>query len=217
MNNQITVYSRSNNDFLFDRMKSFIPEGIEVIKCDQFQDWHQADKYLYHIIDNCPTRWAVNIDIDCYVYDWSELLKDVKFIDRHDLCVMGMPDSIDYHPQRFHSKHAMNPFFNIFNVEIIRELKEKDGFTWEEIAQTKIGRENGEPFHGFFQWLAINKTPYKMNTYVHFDGITTQGGNMLYHTWYSRHYGENSPLGDFHTPRIDHIYNCALELKNKIS
>lgn len=52
----ITVYSRSNEDLLFERMKDFIPPLIKVVKCEQFQDWQHAADYLYYIIDHAKTN-----------------------------------------------------------------------------------------------------------------------------------------------------------------
>jgi len=217
MKDQITIYSRSNNDFLFERMKEFIPEGYNIVKCDQFNEWHEADDYLYHIIDTCPTRWAINIDIDCYVFKWKFIFEIIDSMRKNDINRFGMPDSVKYHPQRFHSPYSMNPFFNIFDVVKIRGQKEKDGLSWEEISQTRIGRENNEPFHGFFQWLAVDSSADLMSTQMHHDGMTTIGSNMLLHTWYSRFYGHDSPEGDYHTQRIDNVYKEALELKNKLN
>lgn len=159
MKDQITIYSRSNNDVLFEIMKSFIPEGYNVVKCDQFNEWQQAADYLYHIIDTCPTRWAINIDIDCFVYNWEQVLKKIDKMWDDISWHYGMPDTFHFHPGRFHSAHSMNPFFNIFYVDGIKDLKEQDGLSWQEIGNTFIGRPNQEPFAGFFQWLKINKKP----------------------------------------------------------
>jgi hypothetical protein len=218
MKDQITIYSRSNNDVLFERMKGFIPEGYNVVKCDQFNEWWEAADYLYHIIDNCPTRWAINIDIDCFVYNWGRLLELIEYMDEGHISCYGMPDSVNYHPLRFHSPHTMNPFFNIFDVEDIRHFKEKDalcfknGLSWEDISKTKVALDNGEPFHGFFQWIKMHNYPLSMTCVTEDDGMTTHGDSMLFHTWYSRMYGSPTFEGQYHTWRIDRWYNEAKRL-----
>jgi len=213
MKESVTIYSRSNNDFLFERMKSFIPDEYLVIKCDQFNEWQQASDYLYHIIDTCPTRWAINIDIDCFVYDWQRLSNVIGYMEVEGISCYGMPDCQSYHQGRNHSPHTMNPFFNIFDVEDIRMFKERDALSWEQIGCTRIGYDNAEPFHGFFQWIKINGECLTMECRTEEDGITTHGNSMLFHTWYSRIYGAKTHEGQYHTNRIDKWYNEALKLK----
>jgi hypothetical protein len=59
-------------------MNSILP--IEVEKIQGFDDWVGAVKYLEHILD-LDAQIVVNIDLDCFIFDWGvveELIKDMK-------------------------------------------------------------------------------------------------------------------------------------------
>ena len=62
---KIQVFTRCFDDFLFNRMREFIPDSVQVIKCTQFNSFQGAADYLYYVIDNAE-EYAINIDIDCF-------------------------------------------------------------------------------------------------------------------------------------------------------
>jgi len=70
--------TRHNNDELYEMMNSILP--IEVEKIQGFDDWVGSVKYLEYILD-LDAQIVVNIDLDCFIFDWGvveELIKDMK-------------------------------------------------------------------------------------------------------------------------------------------
>ncbi|OJW77604.1 MAG: hypothetical protein BGO69_11940 [Bacteroidetes bacterium 46-16] len=207
----ITVYSRSNEDALFEQMKAFIPAGIKVLKCEQFHDWQHAADYLHYIIDYAETDWIANIDIDCFVFDWPGFTRLLEYLQQNGYDYCGMPDG-GVHPGRSWSWCTMNPFFNIFNAAKIKAMRQVHGLSWEVIGKEGYRPEfeerrpamikgpynhiAGEPFHGFFFWLFRMAKGYFMNARILDDELTTylhgiDGEDIILHTWYSRLYSSD--------------------------
>lgn len=227
---KIQVFTRCFDDFLFNRMREFIPDSVQVIKCTQFNSFQGAADYLYYVIDNAE-EYAINIDIDCFIYSWDLVLEMIAKMKDDNIFYSGMPDG-GVHPGRSNSWANMNPFFNIFNAKKIRERKEKDRLSWELIARQgfnahwerkfkpkfisdNYNHNSTEPFAGFFYWLFANFEPmyHKAHTDTR-DNLTSylfnhKGDAFCCHTWYSRAYHEDSE----NKARIDNLY---LETVKKI-
>lgn len=218
---KLKLFSRSCNDILFERMKEFIPAHIEVVKCNQFQQWWEASDYLYHIIDDDSCDWVVNCDIDCFIYNWKkvELLQESMLLNGQTHS--GMAEG-GMHPGRCYAWSQMNPFFNIFNTKRIRELKELSGLSWKQIQMHGFLSEwelkkpiwvignynneiNNEPFHGLFNWLYRFGNPLFLECKTLSDGLACHLDDFCLHTWLSREYGAT----DTATYRINYFYNVA--------
>lgn len=199
---KIQVFTRSSVSQLYDRMRSFIPEHIECIRCTNFQEWWQASDYLHHIIDT-GEEWVVNIDDDCFVTDWGKVEELVKHMSMLGYDYAGMPDG-GVCPHRCRSWIVMNPFFTVFNAKAIREklihkrLIDSCGYqpSLEEgkpdFVKEHYNHDMGEPFAGFFYWLKGQFNPFYLNAETHSDGISTTilNGTVL-HSWYSREFNHD--------------------------
>lgn len=231
--NSITVFSRSNNDILFDMMRGFLPENISIQKIEDKNDWKDASTYLYHIIDTCETKYAINIDIDCFVFNWAAVIEMVEFMRQNGMMYSGMPDG-GVHPGRSHAWTTMNPFFNIFDVERIRFFKDNEGLTWDQIEKHgylpawdakkpdfitgPCNYDNREPFHGFFNWLyscadclmhPARVSENHLDTYL----VDIYGKDFCIHAWYSRQYNSDAAT----KYRIDYLYAVSKEYYEKIN
>ncbi|OJW85074.1 MAG: hypothetical protein BGO69_01795 [Bacteroidetes bacterium 46-16] len=228
-----TIYSRSNNDHLYDRMAEFFPAGTPKIKCINFQEWQDASRYIYYIIDNAETDWIFNVDIDCFLFDWEGVIKLYKYMQDNDIVYCGMRDG-GVHPGRSWSWCNINPFFNIYNAKKIRELKAQQNLTWKAIEQHQylpeyeklkpeglggnINNATGEPFHGLFYWLFKVAKGYFMEPVVFKDEITNyllgvDGKEILLHCWYSRNYDHDEGT----KIRIDKLFQLAQKKRNELS
>lgn len=216
----IQVFTRSNNDQLYNLMRSLIPADVECIKVTGYDHWTQAADYLYHIIDT-GAEWVVNVDIDCFIYDWPSVLGWVKWCEANGITHAGCRDGGEL-PGRYHSWQHMNPFFNIFHASQIRNIKCEKG--WDEIGRTvysdvrinehpgnfsqPVNNDNAEPFAGFFYWLFKYGRPAFLSFNVHSDNISTIVQKAMIHTWYSREFS-----GD-HGQRILSAFEEAKAMKD---
>lgn len=216
----LQVFTRSNNDELYDLMRSLIPADIECIKVTGYDHWTQAADYLYHIIDT-GIDIVMNVDIDCFIYNWDRVFEWAN--EFGSFTHLGPRDGGQL-PGRYHSWVHMNPFFNIFNAKAIRELK--GDTSWEEISKTTyktqweyskpedlqfpVNNDNAEPFAGLFYWLYQNGYPCFIYGELHPDGISTILSRAMIHTWYSREYNYG------HKDRILARYEEARKVKELI-
>lgn len=195
-------------------MQSLIP--VECTSVRGFNNWWEASDYLYYIIDH-GYGWVVNCDIDCFIYDWHKVEVIINEMKEGGFTHAGAHEGGDI-PGRSRSWACMNPFFNIFNIEKIKELK--GSLSWDQIKQTTFNPEwekdkpgylrdninhvSDEPFHGLFYWLHGAGKSYFLQTTQHTDGISTDTGFGL-HAWYSREFSTNH----FHHSRILNLYEEA--------
>lgn len=209
------LFSRSNNKVLFSMMKSLVPPDIKCIEVEGFNNWFNAADYLYYVI-NAGNGFVINCDIDCFVYDWKKVYQLIGEMNYGGYTHLGPHDGGDI-PGRSRSWVTMNPFFNIFNTDKIKQLK--GGKKWEELGRAVFKPEwekdkpdylklnynhvKDEPFHGLFYWLYDVGKPYFIKTTQHPDGISTDTG-FAFHSWYSRYF--DTPT---HNKRIVDLYEQA--------
>lgn len=229
---ELTVYSRSNNHELWLKMREFIPAHIECIEVTGFDHWRDASDYLFHIIENAKTNFIVNIDIDAFVLDWKSIEALAKHMENNNISCSGMPDSADYCPHRSGPPSSLNPFFNIFNAYMLKDMLDgrKDQTEWFQAKKNipegsfkfngdyfwGVQIKNSEPFHGFFNVINDITSVLKLKTIMHYDGVANMLLNhkdeeILIHTWYSREYGVNPEQ----TERIDYFYEQAKRMQTK--
>lgn len=222
----IKIYTRSNNNDLYRRMREFIPQHIEAVECTQFQEWWYARDYLHHILQS-DADWVVNVDNDAFITDWEQVEQIISHMDKNDYHYAGMPDG-GVCPHRCRSWVVMNPFFNVFHVKqmkaVISQYPEwvinSAGFNadWHDkkpdIVQGAYNHDYGEPFSSLFYFLYDKFKPLYLNAYGHNDGISTllrgiDGVPFVYHSWYSREFSTDTQQRD----RILKLYNEAKNVK----
>lgn len=226
MNYNLTIYTRSKNPDLYNKMRSLLPSTVECIRCDQFQEWWQASDYLHYILTANPTTdYAINIDEDCFVKDWAQVESLMGYMADNGYDYAGMPDG-GVCPHRSRSWVVMNPFFNVFHVERIlpvinaypKWVINSCGFNadWHtrtpDIVKGAYSHDYAEPFSSLFYFLYDKFRPLYLNAYGHNDGTSTllhdhEGKIMAAHAWYSREFAHDVS----HRNRILSLFN---EVKN---
>lgn len=191
----MTVFTRSNNDELFQMMNEFIHPSWEVRKCDWFNHWTDAESYLHFIIQQ-GSRFIMNVDNDCFVYDLVSTLHLRNYMEVNGYTHCGMRDA-GVCPHRNNDHQVMNPFFNIFNAEAIRPM----------LKDIQPVENNIEPYNAFFIHLHNHGKPLYLDASTRSDGITTHlmDHNRNYfalHSWYSREYNTQKE-------RINKVYEDA--------
>ena len=138
----------------------------------------------------------------------------VEFVVAHGYANAGCPDGGGGCP-RSGNPLVTNPFFNVFNLELIRtkfiSKKDVQAFRYESVKQEMKSQFpmdmllstynfdllDYEPYYPFFFWLAYHFKTYYLPSQKHQDGISTilynhQNQPICYHAWMARFYSMSS-------------------------
>ena len=180
-----------------------------------------ADGYFYAMLDDGECDVAINVDEDAFVSDLDAVLDMAEMALREGYVNVGCPDAGPGMLRRG-APEVTNPFFNVFNLELIRTK-------WEAgVMPAQLAKERAagclEPYYPFFRWLLAafpDRTCY-VSAHKHNDRITTviatpEGRDFVMHTWFARFYRpsvlsylfEGNTTGSDHTTRIDRIIDEA--------
>ncbi len=180
-----------------------------------------ADGYFYAMFDDKECDVAINVDEDAFVSDLNAVLDMAEMALREGYVNVGCPDAGPGMMRRG-APEVTNPFFNVFNLELIRTK-------WEAgVMPAQLAKERAvgclEPYYPFFRWLlaAFPNQTYYVSAHKHNDRITTviatpEGRDFVMHTWFARFYRpsvlsylfEGNTTGSDHTTRIDRIIDEA--------
>jgi hypothetical protein len=214
-NGKVIAVTRYNNEELFQMMQSLVP--IPVQKIEGFDDWIGAVKYLEHILSIPDVDFIVNIDLDCFITDWSVIDELISKIDGTSYTHLGISDA-EMKGRENDSEVVMNPFFNVFNMKAVKSLEYygewgkiyKQGYNikWSEI-EGNYKQPFTEPFNGIFNWLYEYGKAGFLENETHEDGISVvakfNGKPFALHSWYSREFNHDT----FHRQRIINLYEDA--------
>lgn len=170
-----------------------------------------ADGYFYTMLRDEDCDIAINVDEDCFITHPEAVFSLVDYVIENDIANAGCPDGGSWCP-RGANPIITNPFFNVFNLKLIRESFSKQAVRAFNYSQRKEDMVKSypeemlykdrswnfditdyEPYGLFFLWIAGNfKTDY-LHSAVHPDKITTilmnqNGEEMCRHTWFARFY-----------------------------
>lgn len=209
---KIKIFARSFDLRLYEQSRAFYAGmGYDCVRMTDTT----ADGYFYQMLADEDCDIAINVDEDCFIAN-PEAVKDlVDFAIKNGYANIGCPDGGGFCP-RHGNPVVTNPFFNIFNLRMIREKagnasairqavkqynydndKERLIANYpQERLQTKFNFNNQgyvEPYYPFFLWLAGNFTTYYLPSETHQDGITTilfdnQNRMLCAHSWFARFY-----------------------------
>jgi hypothetical protein len=214
-NDKVIAVTRYNNEELFHMMQSLVP--IPVQKIEGFDDWIGAVKYLEHILSIPDVDFIVNIDLDCFITDWSQVESIIEEMDELGFTHAGISDA-EMKGRENDSWVVMNPFFNVFNMKQIRKLvyfgnwgriyKQGYNIDWSEI-EGNYKQPFTEPFNGIFNWLYTYGYALFLDSETNNDGISVDvkvyQKPFAHHSWYSREFNHD----DFHRQRIINLYEDA--------
>lgn len=184
---KVKVYSRSREGDIWDKMKIFIPDQIECARVWGYDSWRGALYYLLDIL-NSDADYVVNVDIDCFIYDWSIVNLMIERLEQSTMVFAGMPDNFENSPHRFGNYNQTNPFFNVFKVKECRQIV-------NQLSMTELNAFEKEPFEKLFEKLFENGRLDLIGE-THPDGISTVLANAMIHTWYSRDHNHKDRINE---------------------
>jgi hypothetical protein len=221
----IEVKSRSQNDFLYDRMASFIPGSIQGYAYTGYNSWKDASDFIHDAIDSSGDMLLI-LDEDTFIVNWEKVMELCVYMKENNYTHAGVPDG-GLLAHRTHSYITMNPFFVVFNCSILNPIKKKysrnaiDAHEFSinmhilkpEWTNDQYQNDSFEPFAGLFYWMAEHGRPLFLNASTMSDGISTKvfGINntvLCLHAWYSRLYDQDCKERN----RIDELYVCATNI-----
>ncbi len=214
---RIKIFTRSFSLELY-RQAATLFEHIFNIPTVRLTD-QTADGYFYTMLQDLDCDIAINIDEDAFVVNPQAMLDLVEFVVAHGYANAGCPDGGGGCP-RSGNPLITNPFFNVFNLELIRtkftSKKQIQTFNYETVKSEMIAkfpkeilqstydfdRWDYEPYYPFFFWLAYNFETYYLPSSKHSDGISTILYNhkheaICYHSWFARFYNMSSFVVQF--------------------
>lgn len=170
-----------------------------------------ADGYFYTMLRDKECDIAINVDEDCFITNKDAVMSLVEYVVEKGIANAGCPDGGGWTP-RGANPIVTNPFFNVFNLNLIREKFSKQAVrdfsyaTHREEMMTAYPKEmlyaerkwdferiDYEPYYPFFLWQAYNTKTYYLPSKRHSDGWTTilynhEGNEICRHTWLARFY-----------------------------
>ncbi|MBO4654869.1 MAG: hypothetical protein J5644_04930 [Bacteroidales bacterium] len=170
-----------------------------------------ADGYFFTMLRDEDCDIAINVDEDCFITHPEAVFSLVDYVFDNNIANAGCSDGGSWCP-RGANPIITNPFFNVFNLKLIRELFSKQAVRTFNYSQHKdemvesypkemLYKERSwnfdmtdyEPYCSFFLWLAKNFKTYYLHSAVHQDKTTTilmnhKGEEMCRHTWFARFY-----------------------------
>ncbi|MBM2816407.1 MAG: hypothetical protein HW421_3169 [Ignavibacteria bacterium] len=158
----LTCVTRSMNNKLYDMMISLCPAEWKFVKVLNSSAFDYLD---YIFTAKFETKWVLNLDEDCFLIDYRRIYDLIRFMENNDYDYCGVQDGGSI-PVRIHNPLVSNPFFNLFNIEIISKLEKNyynKKYPVEEIKQkysdrirylhTEYKYDDFEPFYNEFFWL----------------------------------------------------------------
>lgn len=171
-----------------------------------------ADGYFYTMLKHTDCDIAINIDEDCFITNKQAVLDLVNYVIDQKIANAGCPDGGTWCP-RGGNPLITNPFFNVFNLNLIREKFSKQAIQDYDYGQYRSQLESAfpqeflykdrpynfdnsrylEPYYPFFLWMAGNMKTLYLHNERYSDGWTTilhnhKGEEMCRHTWLARFY-----------------------------
>lgn len=158
----ITCITRSMNDELYKMMLSLCPPDWNFIRVMD----SSADGYLDYIFSGeFNSKWVLNLDEDCFLIDYTNIYEMIKYLEANNFDYSGIQDGGSV-PVRIHNPLVANPYFNLFNMDKIKECPreyydkkydvEEIKSKYEHLVRFKDAPykyDRYEPFYDQFFWL----------------------------------------------------------------
>jgi hypothetical protein len=191
-------------------------------ECVRLTD-QSADGYFYTMLADKDCDIAINVDEDCFITNPDAVFSLVDYVLEEGISNAGCPDGGGWCP-RGGNPIVTNPFFNVFNLKLLREQFSKSAvksFDYLAHKESMIsaypvhmlyeGRKydfdhtDYEPYYPFFFWQAFHTKTHYLKSMRHSDAWTTilynqDGEEMCRHTWLARFYSVPSFLVKYWQP-----------------
>lgn len=217
---RIKIFTRSFDLRLYRLAKGLFCDWKDAagnpIPCVRLTD-QSADGYFFTMLKDMECDVAINIDEDAFIIDPQAVIDLVDTLLDGGYANIGCSDGDPATTGR--DKIVTNPFFNVFNLALIRTKFDR--------SQLHRKFEDAEPYYPFFHWMAATFPTLYLPARRHTDGITTialdpQGRTLCLHTWFSRFYSMPSwlvrriePSQGMQKTRIDAIIREAYATRGK--
>ncbi|MFI2743778.1 hypothetical protein ACG2LH_13635 [Zhouia sp. PK063] len=223
---KIAILSTVNNFKLYKKSSSLYPSNIRSYVFDGRNGMFGIFSILYmmKVFKNEDIEWLVLMDEDALFIDSDLIYPLIDYMKENEYIVAGVRDGGAL-PERSGNPYVMNPFFSIIDFKKLKKIWNK-----KEVLQNHYIKENefdddlstlkypfnknsmSEPYYCFYFWLKRrNEKLLYLDVDLPFenDKITNVVYDLnkkpiLYHTWFSREYGD---LRGRHTDRIDRVFN----------
>jgi len=215
MEPRIKIFTRSFDLKLYSLSKVLYEDmGYPTVRLTD----QSADGYFYTMLKDTECDIAVNIDEDAFITNHEAIRNLIRTAIEGQYANIGYSDGDKATTNR--NKTVTNPFFNIFNLSLIRTKFDRSSIRPQSF-------EDREPYYPFFFWLADNFKTLYLPCERHSDGITTvakdtEGNIVCLHTWFSRFYSMPTwlvrriePAQGMQKERIDAIINEAYLIRVK--
>ena len=205
---RIKFFCRSFDLRLYRLSKSLYESlGYECVRLTD----QSADGYFYTMLADKDCDIAINVDEDCFITNPDAVFSLVDYVLEEGISNAGCPDGGGWCP-RGGNPIVTNPFFNVFNLKLLREQFSKQAVKAFDYSLHKkemiaaypsemlyaerkydFDRTDYEPYYPFFFWQAYHTKTHYLNSVRHSDGWTTilynhEGVEMCRHTWLARFY-----------------------------
>ncbi|MBQ1709345.1 MAG: hypothetical protein II026_09800 [Bacteroidales bacterium] len=215
---RIKIFTRSFDLRLYRLSKGLFRDWKDAegnpIPCVRLTD-QTADGYFYTMLRDKECDVAINVDEDAFIVNPQAVLDLVGTLLEGGYANIGCSDGDEATTGR--DKTVTNPFFNVFNLQLIRTRFDRKAL---------VPRlDDKEPYYPFFHWMADTFPTLYLPARRHADGITTialdpQGRTLCLHTWFSRFYSMPSwlvrriePSQGMQKARIDAVIREAYALR----
>ena len=202
-----TIIIPSMNQVLCEKARAFIPADWPVI----VKDGHPGRHFDELRALNIATKWAINLDEDCFLIDPSGVLRLIATMERAGFHTAGIQDGSSN--LRFHNPVMFNPFFFVFDVAAVQAAPRSSVDVAQEsqrcaqlqrYSHLPFAYDNFEVYYPFFMdLLTAGLKPLFLSNHAYEDydpggydiGKPTivlgeDGEELVIHAWWSRLYHE---------------------------
>ena len=202
-----TIIIPSIHEELCKKARSFFPEEWPVI----VKNGHPLIHFNQLRTLDIKTKWAINLDEDCFIINAPGVLKLIDFMEQNGYQTAGIQDGSSN--LRVHNPVIFNPFFFVFDVAALQSAPTTSVAILEEspkyehfVRYTHLPYkyDNCEPYYPFFMDMlvaglkplflrnhaleAYDPGPYDIGkpSIV----LDEDGNELAVHAWWSRLYHE---------------------------
>ncbi len=222
---KVAILSTVNNFKLYEKSAALYPEDIQSYVIDGRNGMFgiHSIKYMMKIFKNKDIEWLILMDEDALFVDSNLVFPLIEYMKNHDYIISGIRDGGSL-PERSGNPYVMNPFFSVINFKKLKQIwnkKEmlsnhyiKDEEFADDLSSLKHPynvKSMSEPYYCFYFWLkrkGLKLLYLDVDLPFKDDQITNtvkdlEGNPIVYHTWFSREYGDKRGR---HTARIDRVF-----------
>lgn len=229
---KIAILSTVNNFKLYEKSSALYPNDIQSYVFDGRNGMFgiHSINYMMKVFKNKDIDWLILMDEDALFINSDLVYPLIDYMKENDYIISGVRDG-GVLPERSGNPYVMNPFFSVINLKELKKIWNKkemlanhyievnefdDDLSFLKYPYDKMSMS--EPYYCFYFWL--KRKGFKLlylDVSLPFedDRITNvvydlMGQQILYHTWFSREYGDQRGR---HTSRIDRVFSEFKSIK----